>query len=51
MEKALQYYERALVLAETSGEPALNILVRLGLSRCQRAIGICRPRTIGQKKP
>ncbi len=39
LQEALGYYERARLLAETTGDPGLNVLVRLGLSRCRYAVG------------
>lgn len=38
LEEILSYYEHARWIAETTGDPGLNIEVRLGLSRTYRAI-------------
>ncbi|MCB9153943.1 MAG: hypothetical protein H6649_07800 [Caldilineae bacterium] len=38
-DSALPLYARARAVAESTGDPGLNVLVRLGLSRYQRAAG------------
>ncbi|MDP3450119.1 MAG: tetratricopeptide repeat protein, partial [Anaerolineaceae bacterium] len=38
LEKVLPYFERARSIAESTGDPGLNVEVRLGLCRCYRNV-------------